>query len=295
MKSAAVFLDRDGTLIEDPGYLADAAQVRLLPGAAEAIKRWNQAGYRLVVVTNQSGLARGVITENQLEDIHTQLELLLEEHGARLDALYFCPYLDGPEAVVPKYRRDSHLRKPRPGMLQKAADELNLDLTHSWMVGNSVKDVQAGLAAGCRTVLILNGRQKEPHVDADFQVESISDAVKAILGNMTRTPALSTSTAPVALEMTPSTGSEPQAETTLTVLKDIRALLQQHRRDESQRDFSLARLGATLFQFVAIAVLLWALAAFADQEGSVDALARLTLAGVVQLIALTLLLTDRSR
>lgn len=150
----AVFLDRDNTLIEDPGYINDPAAVRLLPGAGEALRRIRAAGYRAVVVTNQSGVARGRITEGQLVAVHARLRELLGAEGAELDAIYHCPYLDGPEAVVAAYRRDSDLRKPRPGMLLLAARELGLDLARSWMVGDSARDVEAGRAAGCRTILI---------------------------------------------------------------------------------------------------------------------------------------------
>ncbi|RIK67412.1 MAG: D,D-heptose 1,7-bisphosphate phosphatase [Planctomycetota bacterium] len=150
----AVFLDRDNTLIADPGYISDPADVRLLPGAAEAVRRIRAAGYRAVVVTNQSGVARGRITEAQLEAVHLRLRALLRGERAELDAIYVCPYLDGPEAVVAAYRRDSDLRKPRPGMLLLAARELGLDLPHSWMIGDSPRDVEAGRAAGCRTILI---------------------------------------------------------------------------------------------------------------------------------------------
>lgn len=139
MKQAAIFLDRDNTLIEDPGYLADPNQVKLLPGVTQAIKRWNESGYQVVVVTNQSGLARGLITEKQLNDIHDRLESLLEAEDAKVDAIYYCPYLEGPEAIVRKFKRDSKLRKPKPGMLIKAAEELGLDLDYSWMVGDAAE------------------------------------------------------------------------------------------------------------------------------------------------------------
>ncbi len=297
MEQAAVFLDRDSTVVEDPGYLADPNQVKLLPGAAEAIRRWTEAGYRVVVVTNQSGLARGLITEAQLEDIHAQLELLLEAEDAQIDAIYYCPYLDGPEAIVPKYRRDSSLRKPKPGMLLKAAEELNLDLEGSWMIGDGSADVQAGLAAGCKTVLLTQADEPSEDLGADFVAASLSQAADIVLNGLS---------APTAAEVDADGEMESpmveedapiESDQRLAVLKDIRSLLEQQRRENTQRDFSLGRLGATLFQIIAISILLWGLAAFVSAEPAADvaALQRFALAAVVQLIALTLYVTDRLR
>ena len=117
MTSTAVFLDRDGTVVEDPGYIGDPDQVQLIPGAAEAINRFSKAGHRVVIVSNQSGVARGMFTEEDLSRVHARLVALLEADGAMLDGAYYCPYLDGPEAKVEAYRGDSDLRKPKPGML----------------------------------------------------------------------------------------------------------------------------------------------------------------------------------
>lgn len=148
----AVFLDRDGTIIEDPGYLRDCSQVRLLPGAVEAIRQFRRAGFRVVVVTNQSAVARGYLTEAQLAAIHDHLRRMLAAHGAPLDGVYYCPY--HPEGVVDAYRKSSDWRKPDCGMLQAAAGDLGLDLAQSWMIGDSAGDVEAGRRAGCRTVLL---------------------------------------------------------------------------------------------------------------------------------------------
>ena len=296
MEGTAVFLDRDNTLIEDPGYLADPNQVKLLPGAAEAVRRWNTAGYRVVVVSNQSGLARGLITEQQLEDIHAQLELLLEDEDAKVDAVYHCPYLDGPEAIVPKYRRDSDLRKPKPGMLLKAAKELQLDLEHSWMVGDSPEDVQAGLAAGCRTVLLSDLSEPQPAVDADFVAESLLEAADIVLDGAATQRKVQPESALGAGATAPEQNAAAEDEQLIDVLRDVRSLLRQQRREAAQKDFSLARLGATLFQIVAVAVLLWGLAAFisSDQGAAISTLSRFALAAVIQLMALTLYITDRS-
>ncbi len=154
MKATAVFLDRDGTIIEAHGYINDPNQVRLIPGAADAIRCLSKAGHLVVLISNQSGVARGLLDEETLSRVHGRLEELLREEGVSLDGAYYCPYLDGPEAKVDAYRRDSELRKPNPGMLLQAARGLNIDLSRSWVIGDSPCDVEAGLRAGCRTILI---------------------------------------------------------------------------------------------------------------------------------------------
>lgn len=154
MSASAIFLDRDGTIIEDSGYLFDPDSVRLLPNAAEGLARLRLAGFQLVLVSNQSGIARGIFDEAALARVHSRLEALLAERGVRLDAAYYCPFLAGPDASVETYRRESPLRKPGPGMLLQAAGELGLDLSQSWMIGNAATDVLAGKAAGCRTILL---------------------------------------------------------------------------------------------------------------------------------------------
>ncbi|KPK36543.1 MAG: hypothetical protein AMJ65_16050, partial [Phycisphaerae bacterium SG8_4] len=149
MSDKAVFLDRDDTLIEDPGYIDNPDQVKLLDGAAEALIELKNLGYKLVVVTNQSAVARGIITEKVLAEIHERMRQLLAEKNAYLDEIYYCPY--HPEGVVPKYRKESNYRKPNPGMLLEAADDMNIDLGDSWCIGNSSSDVEAGSHAGCKT------------------------------------------------------------------------------------------------------------------------------------------------
>ncbi|MGC9454923.1 MAG: HAD-IIIA family hydrolase [Phycisphaerae bacterium] len=192
MADKAVFLDRDDTIIEDPGYLSDPADVKLLPGADLAIKSLRQAGYKVIVVTNQSGIARGLLTEQRLEEIHDELRRQLDERGASVDAIYFCPYL--PDAPIDKYAVDSDLRKPKPGMLLKAAEEMDLDLHNSWAIGDSPRDVEAGRRAGCRTVRIRNPRRSgstEGHEDpilADFTVRNLVDAARIVLREGDREP-----------------------------------------------------------------------------------------------------------
>lgn len=152
----AVFLDRDGVLIDEVEYLSDVAQVRLIPGAAAAVWRLNDAGLAVVVVTNQSGVARGYFPESRVGEVHRHLaELLLAEVGATVDRFDYSPY--HPTEGVGAYRRDTDCRKPKPGMLVRSATALGLDLSASWMVGDRRSDLEAGAAAGCRTILVRTG------------------------------------------------------------------------------------------------------------------------------------------
>lgn len=152
MSYKAVFLDRDNTLIEDPGYINSPDQVKLLPGSADALIQLRTMGYKLVIVTNQSAVARGILTKEVLEEIHQRLEKLFEHRGAYIDRIYYCPF--HPDGVIAEYRKESNLRKPNPGMLLTAADEMNIELSQSWMIGNSFRDISAGKQAGCRTILL---------------------------------------------------------------------------------------------------------------------------------------------
>lgn len=153
----AVFLDRDGTLIEDVPYLADPAGIRLLPGAAEALVRLWRAGFARVLVTNQSGIGRGFFTEERLRAIHTELEDRLAARGASLDGIYYCT-----AAPAEGGNPDCPNRKPAPGMLLRGADEMGIDLGASWMVGDKMSDVLAGLSAGCRSILLRTGASGDP-------------------------------------------------------------------------------------------------------------------------------------
>jgi len=182
MPQPAVFLDRDGTLIEDSGYLADPAGVKLLPGAELAVKSLAGGGYKIVVVTNQSGVARGMFTEETLERIHDEMSRQLREKGAQIDAIYYCPY--HPAAAVPEYSKDSSLRKPAPGMLLKAAKDFDIKLADSWMVGDDPRDVEAGQRAGCRTILIQHEdapMAETEGVQPDATARNLVEAARTIL------------------------------------------------------------------------------------------------------------------
>ncbi len=158
----AVFLDRDGTLIENVPYLSDPKLVRLLPGAAEALKRLSRAGFARILVTNQSAIGRGILTEERLNQIHAELIRQLAAQGASIDAIYYCPSVPrGDDRTV----IEDPDRKPGPGMLFRAAADLNLNLTASWMVGDSISDVLAGHHAGCQSILVLSGETTEAEAD----------------------------------------------------------------------------------------------------------------------------------
>lgn len=151
----AVFVDRDGTINEEVGYLDRLEKLRLIPGASEAIRMINEAGMKAVVVTNQSGVARGFYDEAFVGRTHTLLREMLWREGARLDGIYFCPH--HPTAGLGKYLRVCDCRKPAPGMLLRAAEELGIDLSRSWLIGDTLNDIEAGAKAGVRSVLVRTG------------------------------------------------------------------------------------------------------------------------------------------
>ncbi len=155
MSRAAIFLDRDGTLCEEVGYVNHLSRSRLLPGSLEAIRMINQAGLLAVVTTNQSGVARGYFSQDLVEAVHAQLLSTISSEGARLDAIYYCPH--HPSEGSPPWRAVCECRKPRPGMILRAAREHGIDLAGSYVVGDSVVDIEAGAAAGLPGVLVLTG------------------------------------------------------------------------------------------------------------------------------------------
>jgi D-glycero-D-manno-heptose 1,7-bisphosphate phosphatase len=176
MKRPAVFFDRDNTLIVSDGYLGDPSKVVLVDGAADAVARVRQLGYATVVFSNQSGVARGMFAEDAVHAVNAKMDeqLLDANPTAVIDRHEFCPF--HPEAMVEAYRQDSPLRKPRPGMILQAAEKLALDLSRSWVVGDAPRDVEAGHAAGCRTVLI-----KDPSLPPSPAANSASDVEPTVV------------------------------------------------------------------------------------------------------------------
>jgi len=154
-KQKAVFMDRDGTINVEVEYLSQVKDFQFIPGVPWALKCLKNAGFLLVVVTNQSGIGRGYYDEADLAALHGHMHADLASYGAAIDACYFCPH--HPEHGTGDYRRECGCRKPLPGMLQQAALDLDIDLAASFMIGDKLADVEAGLAAGCRSLLVLTG------------------------------------------------------------------------------------------------------------------------------------------
>ena len=152
MANKAVFWDRDGTLLKHHDYLTKVEEVELMRGAPGAIKYLADRGYKNVIITNQSAIARGLLTEQGLAEIHKKMTSLLVREKAYIDKIYYCPF--HPEGAVEQFRKESELRKPEPGMLKLAAEELGLELEQCWMIGDDDRDILAGQAAGCKTILI---------------------------------------------------------------------------------------------------------------------------------------------
>lgn len=176
-KQKAVFLDRDGTINKYVGFLKNIEDFELLPGVGEAVKKINASGYLAIVVTNQPVIARGEVSFEELEQIHNKMETLLGEKGAYLDGIYFCPHHPhkGYEGERPELKIDCECRKPKPGMLLKAAEDFNIDLSRSWMVGDGENDIKAGKAAGCHTAFIGVGNYGQ-----DMTVKGLREMVEGL-------------------------------------------------------------------------------------------------------------------
>lgn len=182
-KIRAIFLDRDNTILDDPGYISEPEQVHLLEEASKALRSMRQMGYKLFVVTNQSGIARGILTEEDFAVVNNRMLELLAEEGASVDGVYYCPY--HPDGIVAEYKAESFLRKPNPGMLLKAAEEHNIDLEESWMIGDRYRDVKAGKAANCKTILInMPGKTEKKKSDdptPDYEAINIKEASNIVM------------------------------------------------------------------------------------------------------------------
>jgi D-glycero-D-manno-heptose 1,7-bisphosphate phosphatase len=187
----AVFLDRDGTLIRDRGYICDFSEVEFFPFAAAAVRALNRAGYLVIVASNQSAVARGICSEEQVVRLHRKLRAHFKKRGADISAFYYCPFLM--DAKVDAYRADSPLRKPAPGMLLQAALDFGLDLGRCFMVGDKADDIEAGKRAGCRTLLVRTGMGRESEaglaeggVKPDGIVDDLAAAARAIAASAPR-------------------------------------------------------------------------------------------------------------
>ncbi|MDD5011185.1 MAG: HAD-IIIA family hydrolase [Phycisphaerae bacterium] len=321
MPDKAIFLDRDDTIIEDTGYISTPEQVKLIPAAAQALVELRKLGYKLIVVSNQSGIARGLLTEQTLSQIHERLKQLLAEHNAYLDRIYYCPYL--PDGAVSKYRKDSDWRKPKPGMLLAAAREMKINLAESWMIGNSYIDVAAGKAAGCRTVLIKSNikppvkNQDDP--DPDFEAINMREAVNVVKRELYRKPAPPPQTEPqtepeqIKQEQKPQIPNEeiptepPQEPKTVVqpvseqskteqLLEEIKLLLKSHHRTQQFEEFSAMKLFAGILQLFVLFCLVVAIWYKLSPTGKDNAVfTAIGFAITLQLIALTLYVMHKDR
>lgn len=185
-KQKAIFLDRDGTINEYVGFLRKEEDFRLIPGVSEAIKKINNSGYLAIVVTNQPVIARGEVTEEELEEIHKKMETLLGLDGAYIDDIYYCPHHPdkGFEGEIPELKIECDCRKPKTGMLEKAAREHNIDLSSSIMIGDSTLDIKMAENAGMQSVLLKTGQKGEDgkyHVSPTLIAEDLNDAINKII------------------------------------------------------------------------------------------------------------------
>lgn len=185
-KQKAIFLDRDGTINEYVGFLRKEEDFRLIPGVSEAIKKINNSGYLAIVVTNQPVIARGEVTEEELEEIHKKMETLLGLDGAYIDDIYYCPHHPdkGFEGEIPELKIECDCRKPKTGMLEKAAREHNIDLSSSIMIGDSTLDIKMAENAGMQSVLLKTGQKGEDgkyDVSPTLIAEDLNDAINKII------------------------------------------------------------------------------------------------------------------
>lgn len=155
----AIFLDKDGTLVYDIPYNVDPSRVRFNDGAIAALRKFKQHDYLLIVVSNQSGVAHGYFSEQTLRALGTHINETLGRRGLKLDDFRYCPH--HPAGKIAAYSMDCTCRKPKPGLILESARKFDIDLSHSWMIGDILNDVEAGNSAGCRTILINNGNETE--------------------------------------------------------------------------------------------------------------------------------------
>lgn len=191
LEHVGIFFDRDGTINTEVDFLRSPDELELIPKAAQAIREANSLGLKVFVITNQSGVARGLLTEADLAGVHHRLRVLLESHGARIDAIYYCPH--HPEFGKPPYNIPCDCRKPDIGMLTRAASEFNIALRKSFLVGDRAADMSAGKKAGCTTILVLTGYGKTEEAECvaarnvDFVAENAYSAWHIIKNTLNHT------------------------------------------------------------------------------------------------------------
>lgn len=175
----AIFLDRDGVINEDADYTHKIADLKFIPHSIEGLKLMQEAGYKLIIITNQAGIAKGKYGEEDYFSFRDEMHKRLGENGIEITAEYFCPHhLDG---TIEKYTIDCPCRKPKSGMLEQAAKDFDLDLKECWMIGDMPSDIQAGKNAGCRAIQVMSGKEKIYSDEADFCTEDLLKAANYIL------------------------------------------------------------------------------------------------------------------
>jgi len=183
----AIFLDKDGTVIDDVPYNVNPDLITLKPGAIEGLQRMQAQGYMLIMITNQAGVAKGHFTEDKLPAVEQRLQEMLAPHRLKLDGFYYCPnHVDG---TVAPYNISCNFRKPMPGMILQAAEEHEVDLKQSWMIGDILNDVEAGNRAGCRTIMIDNGGETEwlktnEHREPEFVCADLAEAAAYVVKSL---------------------------------------------------------------------------------------------------------------
>jgi len=295
----AVFLDRDNTLIHNDGDLGDPEQVRLVEDVPPSLKALRETGYSLVVVTNQAGVARNKFSEQDVDAVHQRIAQLVDDqaHGNGLiDRFYYCPY--HPEATVAEYRRDHPWRKPHPGMILQAARDMGLELSASWMVGDQERDILAGRAAGCRTILVTRDADLAKRCQPTTVCESFSSAVREILRQAP--PAEIRRDLPMRSNLNPAghAGWEsPTASADRASVPDVAGLrraigelTEEIRSDRVRRsEFTSLRMIGIVLQLGAVFLAVLGLM----QLGSQDAFLKWMMgAAITQLAALTVLVMD---
>jgi D,D-heptose 1,7-bisphosphate phosphatase len=295
----AIFLDRDNTLIANEGDLGEPEQVRLVDGVPAGLKKLRDAGYNLIVVTNQAGVARGKFTEEGVDAVHQRIALMVDQQAgssAVIDRFYYCPY--HPEATVPEYKRDHPWRKPHPGMILQAARDMEIDLPSSWMIGDQERDVLAGRAAGCRTILISRDAELAKRAEPTAVAASFGEAVRLILrGNGQLTAARSARDQP---ERKPPTPNSPQKSQQggvggeqsdiAGIRRSISELIEEIRSDRLRRtEFTPVRMIAGVCQLLAFVLALLGLLQLSNSDVYMKWMIG---AGLAQLVTVTLLVLD---
>jgi D-glycero-D-manno-heptose 1,7-bisphosphate phosphatase len=289
----AIFLDRDNTLIHNDADLGDPSKVQLIDGVAPGLRALREAGYRLIVVTNQGGVARGRFTEEDVDTVHQRIAATVDDAAGMpniIDRFYYCPY--HPDAVLDAYRRDHPWRKPNPGMLLQASQDLNIDLSASWMVGDQARDVSAGRKAGCRTLLINEDDQVVQEAHPTKAAASFAAAVQHILEAPAPPP--TNNHAPATSQPQTTVPAKPdrlaEADDPTAALHRALMELSEEIRSERQRrtDFTALRMAAVFAELLVVLLALLGL-----MQLNTDAFMKWMIgAALVQLVVIALLLLD---